>query len=71
MLLKPDPEFPRDFGPLNGIRSDFNGVAVFLFQSKVRRPGKWFVITLHNRGLIKMPDLEELILPAISCPIDI
>jgi hypothetical protein len=29
------------------------------------------VITLNNRGLMRMPALEELILPSLSCPIDI
>lgn len=29
------------------------------------------MITIHNKGLMKMPDLEELLLPAISCPIEI
>ncbi len=29
------------------------------------------MITLHNRGLMKMPPLEDLLLPALSCPIDI
>lgn len=29
------------------------------------------MITVHNRGMMKMPSLEDLILPAISCPIDI
>jgi hypothetical protein len=28
------------------------------------------VITLHNRGLMKMPNLEDVILPAISCQFD-
>jgi hypothetical protein len=28
------------------------------------------VITLHNRGLMKMPNLEDVILPAISCRFD-
>jgi hypothetical protein len=30
-----------------------------------------FVVTLHNRGLMKMPQLEDLLLPAISCPIEV
>jgi hypothetical protein len=29
------------------------------------------VVTLHNRGLMKMPQLEDLLLPAISCPIEV
>jgi hypothetical protein len=41
MLLKPEPEFPQHFGPLNGIREDFNGVGVFLYRSKTRKPGQW------------------------------
>lgn len=71
LLLKPEPSFPEDFGDLNGIKPDFNGAGVFLYRSRNRKPGKWFVITVHNKGLIKMPDLEDLILPAISCPFDI
>ena len=71
MLLKPEPSFPEDFGELNGMKEDFNGVGVFVYRSHTKKPGKWFVITVHNRGMIKMPQLEELILPAISCPIDI
>jgi hypothetical protein len=71
LLLKPEPSFPGDHGELSGFRPDFNGVGVFLYRSHTKRPGKWFVITLHNRGLMKMPDLEELILPAISCAVDV
>ena len=41
MLLKPEPEFPQHFGPLNGIREDFNGAGVFLYRSKTRKPGQW------------------------------
>ena len=29
------------------------------------------MITLHNKGLMKLPSLEELILPAISCSIEV
>ena len=29
------------------------------------------MITLHNRGLMKLPALEDVILPAISCTFDI
>ena len=42
MLLKPEPDFPEDFGStLNGIRDDFNGAGVFLYKSHTRQPGKW------------------------------
>jgi hypothetical protein len=46
MLLKTEPEFPRDFGQLNGVREDFNGAGVFLYKSKTRKPGQW-VINSH------------------------
>ncbi len=36
LLLKNEPEFPRDSGVLNGIRKDLNGVGVFLYRSKNR-----------------------------------
>jgi len=41
MLLRPEPEFPGHFGPMNGIREDFNGIGVFLYKSKTRSPGQW------------------------------
>ena len=41
MLLKPEPEFPQEYGGLNGVREDFNGVGVFLYKSHTRKPGKW------------------------------
>jgi len=44
MLLKPEPEFPNDFGKLNGIKNNFNGVGVFLHRSTSRNPGKWVLI---------------------------
>jgi hypothetical protein len=39
MLLKNEPEFPRDFGEMNGIRRDFNGIGVFLYRSHTKNPG--------------------------------
>jgi hypothetical protein len=72
MLLKPEPELPEDLqAGLNGIKPNFNGVGVFLYRSHTKRPGQWYVIALNNRGMIKLPTLEELILPAISCPIEV
>ena len=42
MFLKREPEYPDDFnGKEIGIRDDFNGVGVFLYQSKRKYPGKW------------------------------
>ena len=49
MLLKPEPEFPQHFGPLNGIREDFNGVGVFLYRSKTRKPGQWVSYSFNTR----------------------
>jgi hypothetical protein len=39
MLMKNEPEFPRDFGEMNGIRRDFNGIGVFLYRSQTKKPG--------------------------------
>ena len=39
MLMKTEPQFPLQFGTLNGIRDDFNGAGVFIYRSKTRRPG--------------------------------
>jgi hypothetical protein len=39
MLMKNEPEFPRDFGEMNGIRRDFNGIGVFLYRSHTKNPG--------------------------------
>lgn len=44
MLFKAEPDFPRDFGSLNGVREDFNGAGVFLYRSKTRKPGQWVSI---------------------------
>lgn len=72
MLLKPEPQLPEDLqAGLNGIKPNFNGVGVFLYRSHTKKPGQWYVIALNNRGMINLPSLEELILPAISCPIEV
>ena len=39
LLLKPEPQFPEDFGPLNGVKQNFNGVGVFLYRSHTKKPG--------------------------------
>ena len=46
VLLKREPEFPQDFGPLLGIRDDFNGIGLFLYKSKTKHPNKWVYIRL-------------------------
>ncbi len=41
ILMKYEPVYPWYTGPLNGVREDFNGAGVFLYQSRERKPGQW------------------------------
>ena len=41
MLLKKEFDKTNDYGPLNGVRKNFNGVGVFIYKSERVKPGQW------------------------------
>ena len=60
MLVKHEPDFPNDYGEINGFRDDFNGIGIILHKSTKKDPNKWvFLITLYFSILVFLSDSKQ------------
>jgi len=41
---------------MNGVRSDFNGIGVFIYKSHTRKPGQWVRKNVFNTCLVRDHD---------------
>ena len=58
-LLKNEPELPYEFGPLEGVKGNYNGLSIFLYRSKVKDPWKWVILFASTLPSIERYNTSE------------